>query len=175
MPVAPPLIVNKDTEGRTFYLLDLEDFRSWPETLTLVSPHYVMAVFADVVQSDIDSIGIAMQYALRSGAVYICASGENCELVHDIADEIIVNEELESGPSADVIFTTWHSSEPEVDALSFFANAAVPAKKYAESCSSWVLVRIGKYRNVLVLENWLRDLEALDRAYRAFRKAAGSR
>ena len=55
-------------------------------------------------------------WALDQGAVYVCVWGPDCERVHDIIDEVIVNRNP-GETDEDVIMTTWHDDEALNEAL----------------------------------------------------------
>jgi hypothetical protein len=92
-------------------------------------------VAADITDYTAEAISEFVLGALKSGMVYFCAWGPDCERFHDIVDEEIVKdqigEKLFAGPRTDdTIMTTWHSSESLEEALSLFKDLAVPTEGF---------------------------------------------
>jgi len=74
---------------------------------------------------------IVAHSALKSGMVYFCAWGPDCERFHGIVDEVVVEDDIGErlffGKNrSDTIMTTWHDDEPLNEALDFFVNLTCP-------------------------------------------------
>jgi hypothetical protein len=66
-------------------------------------------------------------WLVRSGCLYACVWGDNCEAVHDCIDRAN-NEKFEYGdiPDDKFIMTTWHDKEPLLEAIWFAATSEHP-------------------------------------------------
>ena len=148
---------------KSYFLLDLDSFADWPERVALPTQHYVLAVFANVSHIAPEEIAVAMRAALTSGAVYVVAWGPGCQVIHDICDELRFELDLDKEEGATII-TTWHSDEPVAEAVWFFANSAFPDDAFAETCKSWLAVRVGECRDILDIDAYLADPRRLDAA-----------
>lgn len=87
--------------------------------------------------------------ALSAGMVYCCAWGQDCERLHDIVDEVIVQDAVFGdkrfvGPdSRDTIMTTWHARHSLKEAVRFFKDAAVPTPGFLADSRFGVVVIVG--------------------------------
>ncbi len=77
--------------------------------------------------------------------VYFCTWGAKCELLHDLADEILSdpNNEKEFAKyqnEKSIIMSTWHNNETLADALWFALYNAVPADDYIEQTKNLIVI-----------------------------------
>lgn len=114
---------------RNLFHLALPTLAAFPGHLPLHSPNFMLFLACDSRDISVEVLAEFTEKALAQGAVYICTWGPDCERVHDIFDETIVEQQLRLNPkeyvSSDVM-TTWHNDESLEDALEFFLTAAVP-------------------------------------------------
>jgi hypothetical protein len=134
-------------ENKDFAVIELSDFR-WPSSIYPPSRRFRLLVAADVTTLETDAISKFASAALNCGMVYFCAWGPDCERLHDLVDEVIVNDELGerrfTGPNAnDVIFTTWHSKEGLSEALDFFITCAEPTEGFLADSSYRLVIVAG--------------------------------
>jgi hypothetical protein len=92
------------------------------------------------------------QELLKRGLAYICVWGADCERVHDLIDEVIV----ESNPDEteqSVRLTTWLTDETLAEAVWHFLNVSFPAEDYHDKCRTEVFI---------VIENkqWATNIQA---------------
>lgn len=128
----------------------------------LPSKHFVSFVVWDAPPRT-DVLVTLAQALLDAGAVYVCAFGDNCELVHDAVDSVIVTTGRE--PDDDhAILTTWHGKDTLDDALWYALFTAVPAPAYKTTCCATVIFAIDAGRHLRTLRQALSDPEAFSRA-----------
>jgi hypothetical protein len=89
------LVRHDNSSGRSYYVLQLPNFESWPEQLPLASRHFALFIASDARQVPSTVIGEVALTAIKQGAVYVCAWGPGCEVVHDVFDEAKVELDLE--------------------------------------------------------------------------------
>jgi hypothetical protein len=130
-----------DRPLRDIYLCSSETIESLVQQIVPPSPHFGLLLAADARSLDADRIGLVAESLLNKGLAYLCAWGPDCERVHDIFDEMIV--EVDPEQNKGVILTTWHSKEPLEEALWFFVNSAFPNEAYEDSCNAWIAAPIG--------------------------------
>jgi hypothetical protein len=66
---------------------------NWPST-SLPSKRFRLFVAADARAVNTDEIARFATDALDSGMVYCCTWGPDCERLHDIVDEVVVEDEF---------------------------------------------------------------------------------
>jgi len=74
--------------GRDLYFWELDHHSELEKDINLSSLHYICFVAWNAENKSVDEISNLAEILIKSGASYICAWGANCELVHDIIDEI---------------------------------------------------------------------------------------
>ena len=130
---------------RNLFHLTLTALADFPRHLPLHSPNFTLFLAWDSRSVPVEVLAGFAEKALAQGTVYICAWGPDCERVHDIFDEAIVEQQLRSNSeeyiSSDVM-TTWHSDETLEDALEFFLTAAEPDDKFTDRCNAALVVSI---------------------------------
>lgn len=89
----------------------------------------------------VDEIRNIANWALDQGVVYVSAWGPDCEGVHDIIDEVLVDRSPDA-TDEDVIMTTWHEDEALDEALWFAVNSAYPAGAYEGTCETLVAIAV---------------------------------
>ena len=117
---------------------------TWPRGLQIPSKRFRLFVAADATVIASELIAEFSQNALEQGMVYLCAWGPDCQKVHDLADGVVVADELGKGlvirpTKNDTIMTTWHDESLE-DALDFFVNASYPTEGFAAGSDFWLAV-----------------------------------
>lgn len=127
---------------RTVHLGHIEDLSDWPINLPLRANHFVLFLAMDASSVALDAVQEAARRALQAGMVYLCAWGPDCKRIHDLFDEQIWAQGLESS-EADVLLTTWHARDSLEDAVRFFLNTAWPADEYLSSTRDWYALVVG--------------------------------
>jgi hypothetical protein len=108
-------VVVDQVDGRRIMLFQLSAW-GWQEPK--VKP-FILLVAADASGGDKAQIRRFAADAIRSGCGYICAWGEECELVHDLFDE-------EALAADRFVTSTWHANESLASALYFALTNALP-------------------------------------------------
>jgi hypothetical protein len=134
-------------EAKDFSVIELAELK-WPTTLDLPTKRFRLFVAADVTELSADALADFGQSALRSGMVYFCAWGHDCEKFHDIVDEVIAKddagERMFAGPTAkDTVMTTWHDNETLEEALDYFITLALPTEGLVSNSSYRVAISVG--------------------------------
>jgi hypothetical protein len=122
-------------QEKRFAVIQVPDLNS-PPTLKIPSKRFRLFVAANITDVSTQVVSDFALAALKSGMVYFCSWGPECERFHDIVDEVLVEgrigEQKFAGPnSIDVIMTTWHAEDSLEDAIDFFATCAVPTEGFA--------------------------------------------
>ena len=149
MSVSPPQPIElralrlKGHADKLIYYMPLEQLNFWPESLSLPSRHFGVLLVCDgkvIPNSVVLTIAKAMT---NQGLAYLCTWGPDCERIHDLFDEAIVDIECSEGSinTDSVIMTTWHD-EPMEDAVWYFLYSTLGAGDYAKTCQSWIVVPI---------------------------------
>ena len=111
-------------------------------SIAIHGKHCVMFLAMDAHPMSVDEISNIANWALDQGAVYLCAWGPDCERVHDIIDEVLVDRNP-GETDEDVIMTTWHDDETLEEALWFAVNSAFAVSAYEQTCKTLVAVAVG--------------------------------
>jgi hypothetical protein len=101
--------------GRRIKLFELSEW-TWEEPK--VAP-FILLVAADASGGGTAKIARFAADAIRSGCGYVCAWGEECEVLHDVFDE-------EAHGVDRFVMSTWHSEESLANALYFALTNALP-------------------------------------------------
>ena len=125
-----------------FSVIELDSLH-WPSSLRIPSRRFRLFIAADVTGISTEMIADFAHNALKSGMVYFCSWGPDCERFHDIVDELVVADELGEGMFValdpdDVIMTTWHDDESLEEALDFFVNYSCPTDGFAPDSDYWL-------------------------------------
>jgi hypothetical protein len=127
-----------------------------PDSISLPSRYFIAFLAADAVGVDAVILAEFSRRLLRTGCVYFCAWGSDCERVHDIFD----GECLDVEP---VIMTTWHSKDSFDEALWFFVSNAYPDEGYWGTSRSSLAISIGRPEWDEHIRMRLADLDSLTR------------
>lgn len=133
--------------SKQLYICPCNSIDELTEKIKPTSTYFGLFLAMDARHVDSRKISEAADKALRSGLVYLCAWGPDCERVHDIFDEQDLNRELKKGlerDQDDVVMTTWHDDELLEETLWFFVHSAFPADKYSRDCGDWVVAPVGE-------------------------------
>jgi hypothetical protein len=128
-----------------FEVLELPELK-WPTSLLrLPCPRFRLFVAADVEDVTVETMSEFALTALQRGMVYLCAWGPGCELLHDITDEVRLEDDLGEGKFCgptrkDIVMTAWHAHETLDEALDFFVTHAVPTEGFVPGSDFWLVV-----------------------------------
>ena len=116
---------------------------NWPTTLQIPSRRFRLFVAADTTDITTEVISAFVHAALKSGMVYFCGWGPDCERFHDIVDEVVVEDDLgerqfAGANSGDTIMTTWHENDTLEEAVEFFFNFAFPTDGFEAGSDYWL-------------------------------------
>jgi hypothetical protein len=129
---------------KPFRVVQLESL-GWPASVQIPGGRFRLFVVADVTRQSTERLSEFAHSALKSGMVYFCAWGTDCERFHDIVDELVVEDHM--GPRlfvgnsrSDAIMTISHGGEPLNEALDFFANLSCPTAGFERNSNFWLAV-----------------------------------
>ena len=150
---------NEITE-REIYLLSLPALQDHPPNLELPSPYFGAFL---VCNSDpiTDTVIVELAHSLlRQGLVYLCVWGKDCERVHDLFDDVIIEHDpCETDKSVKI--TTWLDRVSLDEALWHFLFVAFPADHYWENCKAELIVVAGDGRMASQIRERLTDQSTL--------------
>jgi hypothetical protein len=136
---------------------------TWPSELRLPSKRFRLFVAADVSNATVQLISEFAQHAIKSGMVYFCAWGPNCERFHDIVDESMMDETGEptfvAPTEPDTIMTTWHESDSLEEALDFFVDLAHPTDGFEPDSNCWLAISVSNPEWAETLKQRLEPME----------------
>ena len=130
------LIAYKDEApyDRRVFSLSIPNLASFPPTLVLPSPNFVLLLACDARLIETSAIATFASSMIDQGVAYLCAWGPDCERVHDIFDEVHVMREIDEKRQYPHVMTTWHKDESLDEALWCMLNSAYPDEVLAETC-----------------------------------------
>ncbi len=143
---------------RNVFHLALPRLEAFPAHLPMLSPKFTLFLACDSRNIPLSALDTFAKMALAQGAVYVCTWGPDCERVHDIFDEAIVERVLDSGKAASprsTITTTWHHGETLEEALDFFLTAAAPGDDYAAGCEAALVISVDNQERAVRIDNFL--------------------
>src|SRR5215471_3164812 len=113
---------------RTYRVGTTSDFESVPAQLNKLSGKFILLIAVDGTKLTDDQVINVAQNLINLGLCYLCVWGPDCERIHDLFDQVIV--QLNPHESCrTVIMTTWHD-EPLSEAVWYFRNCAWPAEAF---------------------------------------------
>ena len=132
----------------------------WPDGMTIPTKRFRLLIAADARKVSTEAISAFATAAMNAGMVYCCVWGPDCERVHDIIDEVEVEDDIGirryAGPNPnDVIMTTWHSDESLADAVEFFTLCAIPSEGFLEDSEFWLAISVANPEWQGAIENAL--------------------
>lgn len=102
--------------NREILYLCTKNTKNWDEQLPV--NNWVALIVGD--DRDIDRIADIAEKCLEKNVCYVCAIGQQCELIHDIFDELIVKREIAKRGNINSpddfensAMTTWHNEFEE--------------------------------------------------------------
>ena len=131
---------------RSLYLLSAEtatDITRQP--LTMPGDPFACILVWDAAAESVNTIAAVTEALLRAGCIYLCTWGSDCERVHDICDENLVEMTLSDEPvdlGTDCVMTSWHDAEPLQEALRFFL-CDTHAESHGAPCRTGLALTIG--------------------------------
>jgi len=140
------------TERRLFSLA-LRNPAALPRLTELPDGHFACLLAWDARGASVDAISAFVEPLLRAGASYFVCWGDDCERVHDIIDEIVSYPENDFGvPDDSCIMTTWHTSEPLIEAIRFLLVNSWPDEHYQDSTRASLAISVGS-------DSWPAEIE----------------
>jgi hypothetical protein len=138
-------IGKNEVTQRELYLLSLPTLQDPLPNLELPAPYFGAFLVCDADQIA-DTVIVELAHSLlRQGLVYLCVWGKDCERVHDLFDDVIVElDPCETDES--VRMTTWLDRVSLDEALWHFLCVAFPADHYRENCKAELIVVAGDER-----------------------------
>ena len=139
----PELINHCSVGERDLFFLSVGKLEDFPESVSIPSQKFAVFLALDATGLHHTVISKIVRQLLHIGAVYFCCYGPDCERVHDIIDEEIVQASLAKDNEWSGIMTTWHNDEPLIDALCFFVFNSHETDRYSGLCKAGVAISCG--------------------------------
>jgi len=92
------------------------------EFVPRTNPYLVILLACDGSTLSDSAIRRALQPLFDQGLRYLCTWGPDCERIHDLADQLTLNQ-----LGDDLVMTTWHEGESLKEAVWYLVNCAEPA------------------------------------------------
>jgi hypothetical protein len=141
---SPLLPLGHDMLSRDRFLVSLRSWSNWPRDLDLPSEHFCLLLVGDATGASDEAIGNLAGAAIDAGCVFLCAWGPDCDRVHCLFDEALVDRDLAGVlPDALSVMTTSHAEETLDDAIQFLSTAAWPADPFVDTCRCALIAVVG--------------------------------
>ena len=150
----PRFVSKDDVSERDFYEISAQDLASLPNFFEIPSPHFVALLAFDARSVNSAAIEKLARNLLKSGCVYFCAWGPDCERVHDLFDS-------QCDKATPLIMTTWHTNDSLDDVVWQFTNCSWPADEYWDSSRSGLALTVGSAEWEHHIHRRLSDLRGL--------------
>jgi hypothetical protein len=142
-----------------FFVIDQPALK-WPSNFRIPTKHFRLFIAANTADIPSDVISKFIEMALQNGMVYLCVWGAGCSRFHDIADLVIVQDELGKrsfvGPNQqDTIMTTWHEEEALEDAVEYFVMTSHPTEGYLIDSNYWLAISLGNNSWATTIQQYL--------------------
>jgi hypothetical protein len=130
---------------KNLYILYLDDLTL---NIDLSKMRYFIALLVENINNiNLESVNTFITKLLDDGMVYLCTWGKNCELIHDITDEIMSipgnsSKYLIDDSNDDTIMTTWHKNEKMEEALWYTLYNAYPTNGFFDSTENIIIMVI---------------------------------
>lgn len=103
-------------------LLTIDELTDWPSEPPVGERAFNLFIVVDGRDLSRDDFAAWDAFANRIAdqqVAYLSSWGAQCELVHDLMDEVIVEREVKTGVEQPLVMTTWHEDEELEEALEF--------------------------------------------------------
>lgn len=140
---------------RSLYLGSAPTFRDWKQNVHPLKPPFIAVVVADAAGVPTAEVQGFAQELLKQGVAYVCAWGRECERVHDVFDDVILQR-----PEGDpFVMTTWHDDESMDEALWYGVWAACPDEAFGDPASASVLFAVidGGTARMAAVREWVKQ------------------
>ena len=137
---------------RKLILHHVKSLTELPGSLSPDGRYFVAMLVCDARILTTNAIATAARKLIDDGCVYICCWGHDCERVHDIFDEELVENGFDDA-SDDTIMTTWHAEEPLKDFIHFSLLHTEPTSKFRTDCSALVAIVIDDAEHATTIRN----------------------
>ena len=140
-------LLRTDNEGAHYYYhLELDDYDSFPEEMSLLSPYFIGLIIADAKLETIQSLERFSQWLLEVGLVGAYVWGPGGQVVETALDSVIVKNELNSNtPWSDSTHIRIDSGQGRsLEQAAWDARyVSWPSDSYFEGCRSLVAITVG--------------------------------
>jgi putative heme iron utilization protein len=126
--------------ARDLFVLELDALDELPESLFVDGGKFACLLAWNSARTEVHVIIAMARKLLDMGAVSVSIWGEGCEKVHDIFDELIVDDEI-SGVLSNEVMTTWHSREPLSEAVFYLLFCSVTFERHKRECLKSIAVQ----------------------------------
>jgi hypothetical protein len=115
-------INSKDNFGRKIFLISVSKIKEFDVIKLPQISRYFTLFIANSKEVIIEEYSQKAKDLIKSGLVYLCTWGKECEKIHDIFDEENIRMEIDQEIETDddnVIMTSWHQNESIKETLFF--------------------------------------------------------
>lgn len=158
----PELIARNDVSDRDVFLLSAPSISAVSSNLNLSSKYFGVLFACDAREIEDAIVYSLARSLLADGMRYFCSWGRDCERVHDLVDDVII-ENVPDETEDSVIITMWFDEKSLDEALWQFLYVAFPAKVYEKECQTELVLVIGNDEWARQINARLSDLTRLNR------------
>ena len=113
---------------RPFAVIDVPSLAGWPEQVPFQGQRFSLLLVLD--ETDLRAEGSEgwsrfEDLVISQGIAYFSAWGPQCEVAHDLMDEILIANEVIRKQPKPFFMTSWHEDESLEDALFFLRHCAI--------------------------------------------------
>lgn len=128
-----------DPPRRACFVEQLDDILR----LDLPDGHFTVLLAADARGSSDELVLEIMAHLLTKGMVELSSWGPDCERIHDLADRVIIDTELETDDGEITIMTSWFPNQPIEEAAYFAACCALPSDVFLSTFVERLAIVVG--------------------------------
>jgi hypothetical protein len=137
----PKIIRHLENVGRTIYFMRLRELNDWPNHLFLASQYFGVLLICDGRMIPNASVFAVADRIIKQGLAYLCVWGPDCERIHDLFDEKLIEAESDPANDGSLVITTWHDETIE-EAVWYSLYLTVGVGKFESTCRSWIIVPV---------------------------------
>ena len=139
-------LFSESVDGYVFEVYST-DHLAIPERLE--SRFFSLALLVDGTRYSNEEVIDFAGKCLRRGICYLVAWGPDCERVHDLFDEEVIDDSghdrylpADASPD-DVVITTWHAQKSLAQALFYFVYCAFPTEVFEPEWKHRIILAVG--------------------------------
>jgi len=121
-------------------LVHVDALDDWPHDLQRAG-HFILVLALDARPLSDETITAYGTRVLKQGVVCLCAWGPDCERVHDLFDDLRVDDQETDDRC---LMTSWHADETLAEAIEYGLFPAL-ASDYYETCHTVVVATVANH------------------------------